>query len=229
VLSYSIADNMVLSTYDIAPFATGLIINEAPIAAQATTLVQRFDVRTSGIEHSASTLSGGNQQKVVVARELARPLNLLVAAQPTRGLDVGSIEFIHKSIVGRTGQRHRRIVGIGRARRDFGVSRSHPRDVSRRNHRRSCRCWRRPQSDWAINGRDYQYRSTGMSTPPPTPPISGWRTWGGILLVPVLAIFTALVIGAIIIVATGADVLAAYGGLFMGAIGSPRAIAYTFS
>ena len=66
-----------------------------------------------------------------------------------------------------------------------------------------------------------------MSTPPPIPPTSGWRTWGGILLVPVLAIFTALVIGAIIIVATGADVLAAYGGLFMGAIGSPRAIAYT--
>jgi simple sugar transport system ATP-binding protein len=99
VLSYSIADNMVLSTYDIAPFANGLIINEAAIAAQATTLVQRFDVRTGSIDALASTLSGGNQQKVVVARELARPLNLLVAAQPTRGLDVGSIEFIHKSIV----------------------------------------------------------------------------------------------------------------------------------
>ena len=90
---------MVLSTYDIAPFAKGLIINEAAIAAQATTLVQRFDVRTGSIDALASTLSGGNQQKVVVARELARPLNLLVAAQPTRGLDVGSIEFIHKSIV----------------------------------------------------------------------------------------------------------------------------------
>jgi simple sugar transport system ATP-binding protein len=99
VLSYTIADNMVLSTYDIAPFAKGLIINEAAIAAQATTLVQRFDVRTGSIDALASTLSGGNQQKVVVARELARPLNLLVAAQPTRGLDVGSIEFIHKSIV----------------------------------------------------------------------------------------------------------------------------------
>jgi simple sugar transport system ATP-binding protein len=99
VLSYTIADNMVLSTYDIAPFANGLIINEAAIAAQATTLVQRFDVRTGSIDALASTLSGGNQQKVVVARELSRPLNLLVAAQPTRGLDVGSIEFIHKSIV----------------------------------------------------------------------------------------------------------------------------------
>lgn len=99
VLSYSIADNMVLSAYDTAPFARGYIINEQAIAQQADTLVKRFDVRTSSINAAASTLSGGNQQKVVVARELARPLKVLVAAQPTRGLDVGSIEFIHKSIV----------------------------------------------------------------------------------------------------------------------------------
>ncbi len=99
VLSYSIADNMVLSTYNRAPFADGLIINEAAIAQHADALVTRFDVRTASSHALASTLSGGNQQKVVVARELARPLNVLVAAQPTRGLDVGSIEFIHKSIV----------------------------------------------------------------------------------------------------------------------------------
>ncbi|MEY2845707.1 MAG: hypothetical protein RL076_1253 [Chloroflexota bacterium] len=99
VLSYSIADNMVLSAYDTPPFARGYIINEQAIAQQADTLVKRFDVRTSSINAAASTLSGGNQQKVVVARELARPLKVLVAAQPTRGLDVGSIEFIHKSIV----------------------------------------------------------------------------------------------------------------------------------
>ncbi|MCE2851734.1 MAG: ABC transporter ATP-binding protein [Roseiflexaceae bacterium] len=99
VLSYSIADNMVLSSYDTAPFARGIIIDDAAIAHQADTLVARFDVRTASIHAAASTLSGGNQQKVVVARELARPLNVLVAAQPTRGLDVGSIEFIHKSIV----------------------------------------------------------------------------------------------------------------------------------
>lgn len=99
VLSYSIADNMVLSTYDMPPFAKGIIIDDTAIASQADTLVKRFDVRTSSIDALASTLSGGNQQKVVVARELARQLNVLVAAQPTRGLDVGSIEFIHKSIV----------------------------------------------------------------------------------------------------------------------------------
>jgi simple sugar transport system ATP-binding protein len=99
VLSYSVAENMVLSTYDVAPFAKGIVINQEAIAQQAHALVEQYDVRTSGVDALASTLSGGNQQKVVVARELARPLTLLVAAQPTRGLDVGSIEFIHKSIV----------------------------------------------------------------------------------------------------------------------------------
>ena len=99
VLSYSIADNMVLSTYDVPPFSKNYVIDQSAIAAQATTLVDNFDVRTPSIDALASTLSGGNQQKVVVARELARPLKLLVAAQPTRGLDVGSIEFIHTRIV----------------------------------------------------------------------------------------------------------------------------------
>ena len=99
VLSYSIADNMVLSTYDLPPFSANGVIDSAAIAAQASQLVARFDVRTPSVDAAASTLSGGNQQKVVVARELARPLKLLVAAQPTRGLDVGSIEFIHKQIV----------------------------------------------------------------------------------------------------------------------------------
>lgn len=99
VLSYSVADNMVLSTYDLPPFSKNGVIDSQAIAAQATQLVDSFDVRTPSVDALASTLSGGNQQKVVVARELARPLKLLVAAQPTRGLDVGSIEFIHNRIV----------------------------------------------------------------------------------------------------------------------------------
>jgi simple sugar transport system ATP-binding protein len=69
------------------------------IKQNAAERVEEFDVRTSSIEHPASTLSGGNQQKVVLARELSRPLKLLVVAQPTRGLDVGSMEFVHKRIV----------------------------------------------------------------------------------------------------------------------------------
>lgn len=99
VLSYPIADNMVLSTYNQAPFAKGVVINEQAITQNARRLVKEFDVRTSSEQALASTLSGGNQQKVVVAREFSRPIKLLIAAQPTRGLDVGSIEFIHRSII----------------------------------------------------------------------------------------------------------------------------------
>jgi simple sugar transport system ATP-binding protein len=61
--------------------------------------VEEYDVRTSSIDHAASTLSGGNQQKVVLAREMSRDLRLLVVAQPTRGLDVGSMEFVHRRLV----------------------------------------------------------------------------------------------------------------------------------
>ena len=99
VLSYPISDNLVLSTYGQAPFARGVLRQDAPIRAFARKLVSAFDVRTPGGDVAAGTLSGGNQQKVIIARELSRPIRLLVAAQPTRGLDVGSIEFVHSQIV----------------------------------------------------------------------------------------------------------------------------------
>jgi simple sugar transport system ATP-binding protein len=67
--------------------------------ASATELVAQFDVRTPSVFNEAANLSGGNQQKVIVAREFSRPIKLLVAAQPTRGLDVGSIEYIHRRVV----------------------------------------------------------------------------------------------------------------------------------
>ncbi len=97
--SFSIAENLVLDTYDAAPYAKGISLDLAAIGANAEQRVGEFDVRTPSTAASASTLSGGNQQKVVLARELSRPLDLLVVAQPTRGLDVGSIEFVHRRIV----------------------------------------------------------------------------------------------------------------------------------
>ena len=98
--SFSIAENLVLDTYDAPPYAKGIALQLAAIGANAEQRVGEFDVRTpSPPSASASTLSGGNQQKVVLARELSRPLDLLVVAQPTRGLDVGSIEFVHRRIV----------------------------------------------------------------------------------------------------------------------------------
>ncbi len=97
--AFSVADNVVLNRYHKRPFSRGLLRREAPIRELATRLVEQFDIRTPSIDAAAHTLSGGNQQKVIVAREMSRTLRLLVVAQPTRGLDVGSIEFIHHRIV----------------------------------------------------------------------------------------------------------------------------------
>ncbi len=99
VLSYPVADNFILCNYYQSPFANGGILREQAIDEHARELVKRFDVRTPSVYVPTSTLSGGNQQKVIVARELSRPVQLLIANQPTRGLDVGSIEYIHRQIV----------------------------------------------------------------------------------------------------------------------------------
>jgi general nucleoside transport system ATP-binding protein len=99
VASYPIKHNMVLSTFDQAPFTRGLALDDAAITAHSQKLIRDFDVRTPSESNTASSLSGGNQQKMVVAREFSRPIKLLIAAQPTRGVDVGSIEFIHRRIV----------------------------------------------------------------------------------------------------------------------------------
>ena len=99
VLAYPIADNLVLSTYYRSPFARGMRIVAGQIEERARKLVKQFDIRTPSIWTSAGSLSGGNQQKIIVAREFSRPIKLLIASQPTRGIDVGSIEFIHRSII----------------------------------------------------------------------------------------------------------------------------------
>ena len=96
---FSVAENLVLDLYDQPPFASHGALKLDEIARNATARVEEFDVRTSSTATPAGTLSGGNQQKVVLARELSRPLRLLVVAQPTRGLDVGSMEFVHRRIV----------------------------------------------------------------------------------------------------------------------------------
>jgi simple sugar transport system ATP-binding protein len=90
---------MMLCTYYQPPFAKGLVLQEKEIYSNAETLVEQYDVRTPSIFVNVSTLSGGNQQKVIVAREFSRPIKLLIASQPTRGLDVGSIEYIHGRII----------------------------------------------------------------------------------------------------------------------------------
>jgi len=96
---FSVADNMVLDRYNRPPFASGINLNLGAIARNAAERVQEFDVRTTSAQAPVSTLSGGNQQKVILARELGHEHKVLVASQPTRGLDVGSIEFVHRRIV----------------------------------------------------------------------------------------------------------------------------------
>ena len=99
VLSFPVADNLILNTYYLPPFARNGILQQGTILSMASRLVQEFDIRTPSVNTPVSSLSGGNQQKVIVAREFSRPIKLLIASQPTRGLDVGSIEYIHKRII----------------------------------------------------------------------------------------------------------------------------------
>lgn len=99
VLPFPVAENLVLCTFYKEPYSKGVILQYDTILDQANKLIENFDIRTPDALTPVSSLSGGNQQKVIIARELSRPVELLVASQPTRGLDVGSIEYIHKRIV----------------------------------------------------------------------------------------------------------------------------------
>ncbi|QMU71053.1 ABC transporter ATP-binding protein [Streptacidiphilus sp. P02-A3a] len=96
---FSIAENLVLDLYRSPDFGGRLSLDPRLVERNARLRIEEFDIRPTDPEHPAGKLSGGNQQKVVVARELSRPLRLLVASQPTRGVDVGAMEFIHRRIV----------------------------------------------------------------------------------------------------------------------------------
>lgn len=99
VLNYPIGENMVLQTYFKQPFSKRGILNFSEIYKKARKLITEFDVRTPSEYTLARALSGGNQQKAIIGREVDRDPDLLIAAQPTRGLDVGAIEFIHKRLI----------------------------------------------------------------------------------------------------------------------------------
>jgi simple sugar transport system ATP-binding protein len=101
VLSFPLTDNSVLTDYYERPYSRGMVRDDDAIRTHAEQLIDEFDVRTPSAQVQAATLSGGNQQKLIVGREFSRPLKLLVLDQPTRGLDVGSIEFIHRQVVAR--------------------------------------------------------------------------------------------------------------------------------
>jgi len=97
--SFSIAENLILDLHEQSPYSKGINLSAKVMQSEAEKRVAEFDIRTQSIMDAVSTLSGGNKQKVVIARELSRPIKVLVASQPTRGLDVGSIEFVHERIL----------------------------------------------------------------------------------------------------------------------------------
>ena len=99
ILDFSIAENMILEIYDKEPFSKNGRLNHKNIEEHAKKLIGKFDVRPQNEKQAAGALSGGNQQKVIIAREVTNDPDVLIAAQPTRGLDVGAIEFVHKYLV----------------------------------------------------------------------------------------------------------------------------------
>ena len=100
ILDFSIEDNLILQHFEEEPFSKNFILNRKAIRENATDLMEKFDVRPRGTEGKpAGNLSGGNQQKVIIAREVTNDKDLLIAVNPTRGLDVGAIEFVHKYLV----------------------------------------------------------------------------------------------------------------------------------
>nr|WP_109601615.1 ABC transporter ATP-binding protein [Actinoplanes xinjiangensis] len=99
VKEFSVAENLVLDMYDSAPYGNAFRVDGGKVGGNARERIEQFDIRCQSADTLVGTLSGGNQQKVVVAREMSRPLRLFIASQPTRGVDVGSIEFIHKQII----------------------------------------------------------------------------------------------------------------------------------
>jgi simple sugar transport system ATP-binding protein len=99
VLDFTVAENMILNSYYQPPFSKTIVLDWRATRETAERLVRQYDVRTPSIDVPVSTLSGGNQQKVIVAREFDRDVRLVVASQPTRGIDVGAIEYVHSQIV----------------------------------------------------------------------------------------------------------------------------------
>jgi simple sugar transport system ATP-binding protein len=99
ILDYSLFENSILGIHRNAPFSKGIVMNYSEVRKHCDDLIQEFDIRTPNADVNASALSGGNQQKLIAAREISKDPELLIAAQPTRGLDVGAIEYIHKRLV----------------------------------------------------------------------------------------------------------------------------------
>src|SRR6056297_595099 len=99
IMEFKLYENLILGRHDRKPYASGINLNNKKIKEEARRLIEDFDIRTPSETVQAKSLSGGNQQKLIIAREFDRKPDLLIAAQPTRGIDVGAIEYIHNSLI----------------------------------------------------------------------------------------------------------------------------------
>ena len=225
ILPFPLTDNLVLTSYYKPPFARGPLRVDAAIERAAEAAVKEYDVRTPSVTVPVSTLSGGNQQKVVVAREFGRDLRLLVLDQPTRGLDVGSIEFIHRQAIAKRDAGAAILLGLGRARRGPRAVRPDRGDVPRQDRGRGRRTDRRQERDRPADGDRRRRagprpgrrgRGIGDVTTPPAggpegrpgsrePAVASGEPWpwsgrpGRSIALPMVAIAAALVVGAIVI------------------------------
>ena len=118
VLPFTLAENLALREYRRAPISRFGLLSPKRMRRQAAPLLEQYDVRGGEPETLASSLSGGNQQKVVIARELAEEPQVTIAAQPTRGLDVGAIEFVHRRLLEQRDAGRARPARLARARGD---------------------------------------------------------------------------------------------------------------
>ena len=190
ILSFSIQDNLVLNRYMNAPFARRGVRNEAAIAAEAEENIGEFDIRTPSPTVNAGTLSGGNQQKVVVAREFDRDLKLLVLDQPTRGLDVGSVEFIHRQAIDKRDAGTAILLVSAELDEVLEMSDRIVGHVPRRARRRARRPDGRQERDRAADGHGWQATERGQAADggrrmteqgrisPPTRPPAAYRASG---------------------------------------------------
>ena len=136
--SFTVAENLVLNHFDEPPYARGIALDLAKASGPTPSTGSASSTSAPSRSRApVSSLSGGNQQKVVLARELSRPLSVLIASQPTRGVDVGAIEFLHRRLVDRTRPRHRGADRVDRAGRGRRAGRPDRGDVPRpdRRHR----------------------------------------------------------------------------------------------
>ena len=244
VLPFSIADNLVLTSYHRQPYARGILRNDAAIEATAEERIKEFDVRTPSAEVRAATLSGGNQQKVVIAREFARDLRLLVLDQPTRGLDVGSIEFIHRQAIAKRDAGTADPADLRRARRGpraVGPDRRHlPRQAGRHGRRPDGRQERGRPADGDRRtriGRRRRRPEAAVERPRDRPgPTQARRDRGmtrlrrvwAIIALPVISIVLSVIVGSLVIIVSEWLVtgeldpglaLEAYAALISGSVG----------